>query len=69
MLADVHGREPVDYLGVLIMLPHTWRDLTSEVQPTPSNSLLTRRPDCQRAHGKEASQSHTPKEYTYTRRT
>jgi len=37
MLADVHGRQPVDYLGVLIMLPHAWSDLTSEVQPTTSN--------------------------------
>jgi len=67
MLADVHGRQPVDYLGVLIILRHAWRDLTSEVQPTTSNLLLTGGPDCQRAHGEEASQSHTPTEYTYTR--
>jgi len=37
MLADVHGRQPVDHLGVLIMLPDAWPDLTSEVQPTTSN--------------------------------
>jgi len=67
MLADAHGRQPVDYLGALIMLPHAWRDLMSAVQPTTSNQLLTGRPDCQRAHGEEASQSHTPTEYTYTR--
>jgi len=47
MHADVHGTQPVDYLGVLTMPPHAWRDLRNDVKPTTSNKLVTGRPDCE----------------------
>jgi len=47
MHADVHGTQPVDYLGVLTMPPPALRDLRNDVQPTTSNKLLTGRPDCE----------------------